>query len=114
MRLSDLLGTPVVDEQGRAFGHIQDVRLIQDGPLLDGFGAALAIEGLVVGKRQFGERLGFHRSNMRGPLLVKRFFEWVHRDARYVPWERVASVGQDRVRVAGSCEDLERPEPISE
>ena len=55
MRLSDLLGADVVDEAGRHAGRVHDVRLVQDGPLVGSFGAALRVDGggcLTVGGRQ--------------------------------------------------------------
>jgi sporulation protein YlmC with PRC-barrel domain len=35
MRLSDLLASTVFDHDGRAIGRVRDVRLVQDGPLVD-------------------------------------------------------------------------------
>ena len=40
MRLTDLLGAEVVDRCGQPAGRVRDVRLVQDGPLIGGFGPA--------------------------------------------------------------------------
>jgi sporulation protein YlmC with PRC-barrel domain len=114
LRLSDLLETPVADSSGRVFGHVQDVRLIQDGPEIGSFGSALAIEGFIVGRRRFGERLGFHRTNMHGPWLLKTLFERYHRASRFVPWERIVEIDGERISISGSASDLSAPQPLNE
>ena len=109
MRLSDLLGADVVDEAGRSAGHVHDVRLVQDGPLMGGFGAGLRVDGLLVGGRAICARLGYERRKMKGPWLVKLLFGWLFHDGRYASWDRVVSVEPDRILISGSVEDL--PEP---
>jgi sporulation protein YlmC with PRC-barrel domain len=109
MRLSDLLGAEVVDRAGRSAGRVHDVRLVQDGPVVGGFGAGLRVDGLVVGRRAVGARLGYERGRMRGPLPVKLVAGWLHHDGRYVPWERVEAITEDRIHISGSADDL--PEP---
>ena len=111
MRLSDLLGAEVVDESGRSAGHVHDVRLVQDGPLVGAFGAGLRVDGLIVGRRSIGARLGYERGKMRGPLLVKLVAGWLSHDGRYVHWDRVQRVEPDRILVSGSVEALPEPGP---
>ena len=113
MRLNDLLGAEVVDQAGRSAGRVHDVRLVQDGPVLSGFGAGLRVDGLVVGRRAVGARLGYERGRMRGPLLVKLVAGWLRRDGRYVPWDRVEAVAEHRIHIAGSADDLPEPGPSS-
>ena len=113
MRLSDLLGADVVDEAGRSAGHIHDVRLVQDGPLVGGFGASLRVDGLIVGRRSIGARLGYDRRKMHGPLLVKLAVGWLFHDGRYVDWDRVRSIEEDRILISGSVDDLGQPGPSS-
>jgi hypothetical protein len=110
MRLTDLLGAEVVDQAGRSAGKVHDVRLVQDGPLVGGFGAALRVDGLLVGRRAVGARLGYERRTMGGPLLVKLVFGWLHHDGRYVAWDRVRAIEPDRIHISGSADDLPRPE----
>jgi len=109
MRLTDLLGAEVVDRAGRSPGRVHDVRLVQDGPVLGGFGAGLRVDGLVVGRRAVGARLGYEGGRMRGPLLVKLVAGWLRRDGRYVPWDRVEAISEDRIVISGSADDLPRP-----
>jgi sporulation protein YlmC with PRC-barrel domain len=113
MRLSDLLGADVVDEAGRSAGHVHDVRLVQDGPLVGAFGASLRVDGLIVGRRSIGARLGYERRQMRGPLLVKLLAGWLYHDGRYVHWDRVQSVEEERILISGSADDLPAPGPSS-
>jgi PRC-barrel domain len=111
MRLSDLLGAEVIDEAGRSAGHVHDVRLIQDGPLVGGFGASLRLAGLIVGRRAIGARLGYERRQMQGPWLVKLLFGWLYHDGRYVEWDRTRSIEPDRIRISGSISNLPSPGP---
>ena len=111
MRLTDLLGVEVVDQQGRSAGRVHDVRLVQDGPLVAGFGASLRVAGLVVGGRAVGARLGFERRTMQGPWLVKLLFGWLYHDGRYVEWDRIRSIESDRILISGSVDDLPTPGP---
>jgi len=113
MRLSDLLGADVVDEAGRSAGHVHDVRLVQDGPMVGSFGASLRVDGLIAGGRSIGARLGYERGKMHGPLPVKLIFGWLYHDGRYVHWDRVRSVEADRILISGSVEDLPVPGPSS-
>jgi hypothetical protein len=113
MRLSDLLGSEVLDEAGRSAGRVHDVRLVQDGPVTGGFGAALRLDGLLVGRRAVGLRLGYARGRMKGPLPVKLLTGWLYRDGRYVAWERVRSIEPDRIVISGTVEDLSTPGPSS-
>ena len=105
MRLSDLLHSDVFDEQGNAYGSVDDVRMIQDGPLLGAF-AAFRVEGLVVGSGALGVRLGFHRGKVKGPWPLKALFGRLESRARYVPWEQVTSYDAGRVVFTGSVTDV--------
>ena len=109
MRLTELLGAEVVDQAGQSAGRVHDVRLVQDGPLMGGFGAGLRLDGLIVGRRAVGARLGYERREMRGPLLVKLLAGWLHHDGRFVPWDRVRAIEPDRIHISGSAADLPRP-----
>jgi hypothetical protein len=111
MRLTDLLGAEVVDRCGQPAGRVHDVRLVQDGPLIGGFGAGLRLDGLIVGRRAVGARLGYERRDMGGPLLVKLAAGWLHHDGRYVAWDRVRAIEPDRIHISGLISDLPEPEP---
>jgi sporulation protein YlmC with PRC-barrel domain len=110
VRSSDLLGAEVVDGAGRSAGDVHDVRLVQDGPLVGGFGASLRVAGLLVGRRATGVRLGYERRDMQGPLPVRLLVGWLHRGGRYVAWDRVRAVEPHRVLISGSVTDLPGPD----
>ena len=112
MRLSELLDAEVVDERGASIGSVHDVRLVQDGPMVGAFGASLRVAGLVIGSRVMGSRLGYDRSRMRGPWLLRVVFHAWHRNARYVPWDRVRALDPDRVVITGTGDDLEHPSRV--
>jgi hypothetical protein len=80
--------------------------MAQEGPIQGDFGAAFRIVGLVVGPGAFGAYLGFDRTDVKGPWLLKELFNRLRRDSRFVAWGRIASVEEDRVRIRGSGDDL--------
>jgi hypothetical protein len=99
VRLSDLFRSHVVDAGGETLGRVVDVLLVQDGPLLDAFGNALRVEGLLVGRRGLGTRLGYSRGGIRGPALLRRLFRAAEKGLPYVRWDQVASWDADAARV---------------
>ena len=48
---------------------------------------------------------------MKGPLLVKLLAGWLYRGSRYVRWDRVRAIEQDRIVISGSVDDLPEPWP---
>ncbi len=113
MRLTELLGAEVVDQAGHSPGRVHDVRLVQDGPVAGGFGASLRLDGLIVGRRAVGARLGYERRRMKGPLLVRLLFGWLQHDGRYVEWERIERIEPNRILISGTVGDLPAPGPSS-
>lgn len=114
MRLSEVLEHDVVDQTGRSWGQIHDVRLVADGPILTSNLAAFRIHGLVAGRGSFGTRLGYSRGGdgdepvTRAPLPLKVLFRWLHRHAVYVPWEAVTAVEERVVRVTSPPDGFDR------
>jgi hypothetical protein len=100
MRLSDLLGFTVFDSTGVEVGRINDVRLVQDGPYIEGFGAGLRVEGFVAGPGGVGERLGFHRGGVEGPWILRVIFRSLERRGRYVTWDKVTKMEDGTVRLS--------------
>jgi hypothetical protein len=105
-QISELLHSTVVDVDGAELGSVNDVRLVQDGPLLDGFGAALRVDGLVVGAGSLAVRLGYHRHGVAGPALLKTIFGALERRARFVPWEQVEEWAGSTVRLRCRSADV--------
>jgi sporulation protein YlmC with PRC-barrel domain len=98
MRLSDLLGKPVVGADGRTIGTVSDVPLVREGPEVSGFGATYAVAGLRVSHRS-GNFFGYERDDAGGPALVRLLFRWLHRGDRLVAWDDVAEVGDEEIRL---------------
>ena len=68
------------------------------------------MDGLLVGRRSIGARLGYNRRKVQGPLPVWLLFGWLRHDGRYVDWDRVQTVEADRILISGSAKDLPEPE----
>lgn len=99
MRLSDLLGSDVTDAGGRALGQVQDVRLVQDGAYVEGFGQALRVEGIVTGRGSLAMRLGFARAGIKGPWPLTTIFRRLERRAGYYTWDEVEAWDGAAVRL---------------
>jgi sporulation protein YlmC with PRC-barrel domain len=99
MRLSDLLGADTVTLDGRSLGRVRDVRFVQDGHPVGTWGAALRLDSLIVGVSAVGVRLGFARSEVRGPWVLKAFLGRRHARLEEVPWAAVVAIEPDRLTV---------------
>ncbi len=99
MRLSDLLRRNVIAADGQPLGRVVDVRLIQDGPVLESFGAAFRVEEMIVGRRAIGIRLGYGRRTMTGPWLLSKLFGRFAQAAHIVPFDDVESIGEESIRL---------------
>lgn len=104
MYLSDLMHSTVIDNEGTRLGTVEDVRIVQDGPLLLPFGAAFRVDGLMVGRHSIGTRLGYNREGIRGPWILRTIFTALERRARFIPWEAVTDWDGTTVRIAGPAE----------
>jgi sporulation protein YlmC with PRC-barrel domain len=91
MQMSEVLGRPVVDAAGTRIGQVTDVRLVQDGPFIDGFGLALRVDALVVGRGGVASRLGYVRGGVRGPWLLRVMAAALEGRAFLVPWSDVTA-----------------------
>jgi len=106
MRASDLLESMVIDAGGGEVGQVHDIRMVRDGPVQGIFGPGYRIQGLVVGPAAIGVRLGFDRSDTRGPAVLKRLFRWFHREARFVEWSLIGSISETEIRLTVPRDDL--------
>jgi sporulation protein YlmC with PRC-barrel domain len=102
-RLSQLLGMPVVSEDGTDLGRVLDVRLTPEGE-------DYAVRQLVVGRGRPGSLLGYDRGEVHGPYLLAWVVRRLHRHTGEVPMTRVSSVDwrEERVRVRGALDTLSR------
>jgi hypothetical protein len=99
MRLSDLIGAEVVEADGTSHGDVEDVRLVQDGPVVEGWGSLLRVAGVVTGRGAVGIRLGFGRGGVEGPRPLAALFGRLERRADYWHWDDVESWEDGRVRL---------------
>ncbi len=108
MSLSDLMNRTIVDYSGKKVGHVNDVRLVQDGPYVEGFGAGLRVEGLVAGHGKLAERLGYHRGGVEGPLILKVIFRSLEKRGRYIPWDSVGEIDDELIHLTVAATALRR------
>jgi hypothetical protein len=97
MRVSELLAAQVVDVDGRRLGRVRDVRLVQDGPMLNITQAAMRVDSVVIGDRALPIRLGFGPGGVRGPLALRWIFERLARKAPTISmskldWDHEANI----------------------
>ena len=92
MRLSELLGNPVVDGRGEALGVVADVHLVRD----EGYWTVI---GLRVAQGHVRSLFGYEREGAGGPALVRWLIRRLHRGDRFVPWAEVAFIGDGLVRL---------------
>jgi hypothetical protein len=114
MRLTDLLEARLIDVEGVDLGRIRDVWLVQDGPPIGPFGAALRVERVVAGGAGIGSRLGYERASMTGPWPLAAFFRSWHAHGVSATWSQVAALEEGRIRLGLAAAALERPESIEE
>ncbi|MEA2486694.1 MAG: hypothetical protein QOF16_348 [Actinomycetota bacterium] len=113
MRLSDLLNAEVLDADDNKIGRVHEVRAVKDGPIQGAFGAALRIDGLIVGTGSVGTRLGLDRTDVGRPLALRWIFGGVTGKMRYVRWEQIAAITADRIILKVQDRDLSEPERLS-
>ncbi len=85
LRLSDLLGAPVL-EAGRRIGYVIDARFVLDGAPSPSLAGA-RLMGLVIGPRRRMVLLGYERRKVRAPAPIGRFLAWRERGAHLVAAE---------------------------
>ena len=76
-------------------------------PYIDGFGNALRLDTLIVGRRGTPARLGYVRGSVQGPALVRWLAARIERRALTVGWQDVTSVDAD-VHIGRARSDLVR------
>lgn len=98
MRMSELVGVPVVDESGRTLGKVHDLRLVADGAAYPATGnRAYRVHALVVGAGTVGMRLGYARGHVQGPWLLRVLARRLRRRRHEIPWEAVREVTPGRI-----------------
>ncbi|MDP8970336.1 MAG: hypothetical protein M3N52_07565, partial [Actinomycetota bacterium] len=95
IRASSLLGTAVLDRDGRSLGRLRDLRLRADGD-------NHRIEGLVTGRGVIAERFGYAYGEVVGPWLLVALMRRLARRTRYIGWDDVVEIGTERLVVSQS------------
>lgn len=95
MRAHELLGSEVLAADGKKLGHVFDIEA-----------EGVELRGLLVGPAAFFQRLGYHRSDMRGPAGI-RFLAGRFRGYE-VMWEDIAKIDPHRVTLSVTAFRLRR------
>jgi sporulation protein YlmC with PRC-barrel domain len=101
MRASDLIGSPVVREDGRRIGVVTGLRCTLDGPSA-GAVPAPRIQELVVAPRRTGAWLGYQQRTQRGPWLIRVVLTALHPRTEIIAWSEIADIGPGRVTLRDS------------
>jgi sporulation protein YlmC with PRC-barrel domain len=109
MRLADLIGSVVVDANGDEIGDVGDVWLMQDGPAMGVFGAALRFDKLVIGGFGLASRAGYDRPDVRGPFVIARLLRRRTERRPVASWTDIAVIEEGRIRLRPIAGQLERP-----
>jgi sporulation protein YlmC with PRC-barrel domain len=109
MRLADLIGSRIVDADGRDIGRVGDVWLIQNGPPIGVFGAALTVDALVIGRFGLASRAGYEREGVRGPAPIAWYLRRQTAYRQVVSWSDIAAIEEGHIRLQLREGDLGRP-----
>ena len=107
MRAHDLLGSIVYTEDGTKVGRVFDLEATRTGPKLNDIeGRAFELKGLLVGRGALLQRLGFHRTQLRGPVGLKFIVERMK--GYKVPWACVDRIDTHEIHLSCRKADLTR------
>jgi len=98
MRLSDLLGLDVTDNEGNRIGSVVDVRLVQDGPMIGPYGAALRLSGIIIVEHGHVRLFGYERDV--GPWFVRWLVHRISGEVSFASWDQIDHISQTGIRVA--------------
>ena len=105
MRISEVLGSPVLDRAGSEIGVVHDLQVTGEAPF--------RVTGITVGPAGWIDRAahawGFAQGRTCGPWPLATLARRATRRARFAPVDAVASWAPDGIRLAV---DPERLEPL--
>ena len=102
MQLSDLLGLPVCDSDGRPVGTLIDVRLSVSGDLADRPDAP-KVFGVIVSPQSRSSYLGYERRRVNQPRVLASLLRWRHRGTFLALWRDVDDVTAERLTLRGGA-----------
>jgi hypothetical protein len=111
MRLSDLLGSEVLDAGGSRVGIVADLVLVQDGPMLGPYGASFRGSALIVVERRHVRLLGYERDLK--PLVLRWLVHRLSGGVRQVPGEQVQRYDEGQSRLRASADALSDYDPAT-
>ena len=111
MRITEIVGKPVVHDSGQSLGVARDVRAVQRNDF--GRRDALVVTGIVTGKGSWGVRLGYGSSDQTGPAMLRAIYGRRARHTRYIPWQDLR-VEADRIVVTAPIASLRNPQDLEE
>ena len=107
MRAHEILGSEVFASDGKKLGRVFDLEVTATGPLVNEIeGRAYELKALLVGPAAMLQRLGFHRTEMRGPLGL-RFLASRLRGYK-IPWDAVEEIEEHRLTLSTTKGGLAR------
>jgi hypothetical protein len=102
MKLSELLGSEVVDSSGRHLGLVHDVQLRW---LTEGDVRRFRVTGLICGGpgaiSRAAHAWGYAEGRAEGPWLLRALTAKHSREAKLLPAESVVDWGPSKVRISG-------------
>ena len=98
MILSDLLGRRVREPDGTELGRVVDLRF-RRGPARRAHEGELELVALIVSPHSRLSFYGYERGRVNRPAVIDALIRRMHRGSRVVPWECVARIGDDEVRL---------------
>jgi hypothetical protein len=111
MRASELIGSPVVDESGRAVGIVRDLRVVVDEPAPGGgFPIAALVLSEPTARAAAAHAWGFAEGRAEGPELLRRALLPAVERSLVVAVDRVLDWGPARLRIADEGRDLSAAE----
>ncbi len=97
MRLTELLGREVRDDDGDYVGTVADVVLTQDGPMRGPYAAGLRVSGLILVERRHVRLLGYDRDSV--PALQRAIVKRLAGRVVHLRWKDVLLQDDSALRV---------------
>jgi hypothetical protein len=106
MRAAEIVGCDVYDKDGIHIGRVHDLRFEQTPSTTTGV-SWYRLTGFECGAAPLGHRLGYERTAMAGPWLLRALFRRLERRAVLVDWQNVASFKRPRIDLNTGREALQ-------
>lgn len=98
MILGDLLGVPVLDNNGTKLGKVADARFAVTG-IPGQLMAEARMIGLVISPHSAASFLGYERTGLTQPWPLAHVLRWRHRGSFLVLWPDIAALNTTSVQL---------------